>query len=133
MDHAAQNASDYITRHPDVSLHKLTARIKSELRRRAKQLAAKRRHEILYGSIADLEHLLVTRPDIELGVYASELFGQLSPFAQSIAHGRWLGYSWRKIARSLEMDHTSVRDAYFREIGSLQKSLSQFGDSRQCG
>ncbi len=56
MDHAAQNASDYIARHPDVSLHKLTARIKSELRRRAKQLAAKRRHEILYGSIADLEH-----------------------------------------------------------------------------
>jgi len=133
MDHAAQNASHYIVRHPDVSLHKLTARIKSELRRRARQLAARRRHEILYGSIADLEHLLTTRPEIELGVYANEFFGQLSPFAQSIAHGRWLGYSWREIARSFEMDHTSVRDAYFRELGSLQKNLSRPGDSRPCG
>jgi len=133
MDHAAQNASDYIARHPDVSLQKLTARIRSELRRRAKQLATKRRHEVLYGSIADLEHLLTVRPEIELGVYANELFTQLSPFAQSIAKQRWLGYSWRKIARSLEMDHTSVRDAYFRELGSLQKSLSRPGDSPKCG
>ena len=133
MDHAAQNASDYIARHPDVSLHKLTVRIRSELRRRAKQLAAKRKHEILYGSITDLEHLLVTRPEIELQIYAKELFAQLSPFAQSIAHERWLGYSWRKIARSLEMDHTSVRDAYYRELGSLQQSLSRHGDSSKCG
>jgi hypothetical protein len=133
MDHAAQNASDYIARHPDVSLRKLTARIKSELRRRAKQLAAKRRLEIPYGSIADLEHLLTIRPQIELGVYANELFADLSPFAQLVAHGRWLGYSWRKIARSLDMDHTSVRDAYFREIGSLQRSLSRPGDSPKCG
>jgi hypothetical protein len=27
------------------------------------------------------------------------------------------------------MDHTSVRDAYFRELGSLQKNLSQPGDA----
>src|SRR5271163_1363232 len=42
MDHAVQNGSGYIVRHPDVPTDKLTSRIKSVLRRRAKQLMAKR-------------------------------------------------------------------------------------------
>ena len=133
MDHAAQNVSDYIARHPDSPLRKLTARMKSQLRRRAQQLAARQRHETPCGSIVDLEHHLITRPEIELGVYVDELFAKLSPLAQSIAHWRWYGYSWREIARSLEMDHTSVRDAYFREFASLLENLSRSGASQKCG
>ena len=132
MDHAAQNASEYIARHPDVPLHKLTARIKSELRRRAKQLAAWRKHEFPCGSIIDLEHLLMFRPEIEQAIYANELFEHLSPFAQKIAYWRSIGYSWRKIERTLEMDHTLVERAYFREVESLLQNLSRPGDSQKC-
>ena len=41
MDHAIENASGYIARHADSSDKKLLWRIKSVLRRRARQLAAK--------------------------------------------------------------------------------------------
>jgi hypothetical protein len=37
-------------------------------------------------------------------------------------------YSWRQIAEQLEMDHTAVRRAYFREVESLPHDLSQPGD-----
>lgn len=73
MDHAIQNVTRYIARNLDAPPGKLTARMKSQLRRRAKQLAAKRAREIPSGSIADLEHLLTTRPEIEQGIYANEL------------------------------------------------------------
>lgn len=129
MDHAIQNVAGYIARHLDAPPGKLTARMKSQLRRRAKQLAAKRAREIPSGSIADLEHLLTTRPEIEQGIYANELLEQLSPFAQSIAHYLWLGYSWRAMERTLEIDHTTLRRAYFRELESLLENLSRPGGS----
>lgn len=130
MDRAIQNVTGYIVRHPDTPPGKLTARMKSQLRRRAKQLAAKQAREIPSGSIADLEHLLTTRPEIEQGIYANELFSQLSPFAQSIAHYLWLGYSWRAMERTLEIDHTTLRRAYFRELEYLLENLSRPGGSR---
>ena len=40
MDHAVQNASQYLARHIDAPEQKLTARIKSVIRRRARQLCA---------------------------------------------------------------------------------------------
>ena len=43
MDHAVTNASQYLARHSDTPEQKLTVRIKSVIRRRARQLAAKRR------------------------------------------------------------------------------------------
>ena len=81
MDYAVQNASEYLERHPGAPVKKLTARIKSVLRRRAKQLAAKRSHELSHGSLADLEQMYSGRPEIEQRVYANELLAQLSPFA----------------------------------------------------
>jgi hypothetical protein len=130
MDHVIQNVAGYIGRHPDAPPEKLTARMKSQLRRRAKQLAAKRAREISFGSITDLEHLVTTRPEIEQGIYANELFSQLSPFAQSISHYLWFGYSWRAMERTLEIDHTTLRRAYFRELKSLLEDLSRPGGSR---
>jgi DNA-directed RNA polymerase specialized sigma24 family protein len=132
MDHAVQNAVDYLGRHPNTPQDKLTARVKSVLRRRAKQLAAKRSRELSQGSLSDLEPMYAERPEIEQRVYARELLAQLSPFANSIVHWRWLGYSWREIAKQLDMDHTAVRRAYFRELESVLQDLSRSGDSPQC-
>lgn len=127
MDHAVQNAVGYIERHSDASTEKLSARIKSMIRRRAKQLAAKRRAELSYGSLSDLEKLYAGQPEAEQRVYANEIFARLTPFAQSIIKWRWLGYSWREISNELEMDHTVVRRAYFRELKSLLATISKTG------
>jgi hypothetical protein len=42
-----------------------------------------------------------------------------------------LGYSWREIADSLEMDHTVVRRAYFREVETLLNELSRSRGGRK--
>lgn len=132
MDHAVQNASDYVVRHPDAPVGKVSARIKSELRRRAKQYADRRKREQSYGSLADLEPIYACQPDIEQRIYANEMFAHLSSFAQAIFGRRWQGYSWREIGRDLEMDYSEVRRAYFRELESLVQNLSRSGDSPKC-
>ena len=133
MDRAVQSASNYIGRHPECSDKKLKWHIKSAIKRRARQGAAKKNREVQYGSLQDLEKVYVGQSDAEQRLYAKELFRRLSPFAQSIVEWRWLGYSWRKIAEHLDMDHTAVRRAYFRETESLLHALTQPGDSSQCG
>jgi DNA-directed RNA polymerase specialized sigma24 family protein len=132
MDFAVHNAAGYAARHPEFPTTKLTGRMKSSIRRRAKQLAAARSRELSYGSLLALEPLYADQPEAEQRVLANELLARLSPFAQSILKRRWLGYSWREIARQLEMDHTAVRRAYFREMEALLQSLSRPGDSHQC-
>jgi hypothetical protein len=132
MDRAIRNATEYIARHPDVSSGKVNARIKSEIRREAKYLAAKQRRESSSGSASDFEALCATQPEIEQRIYANEIFVKLSPFAQGIINRRWLGYSWREIGRDLEMDYSELRKAYFRELGLLLKNLSRPGESPKC-
>ncbi len=133
MDHAVQNASKYIVRNGDPPPNKLAARIKSVIRRRARQLAAKRSRELPSGSMYDMEHLLVGHPEAEQRAHARELFSRLSPTAQSIFNRRRLGYSWREIGGKLEMYHSAVRRAYFLELGLVLRSLSPPGDSPKCG
>jgi hypothetical protein len=95
MDHAVHNASQYIARHSDTPEQKLTARIKSVIRRRARQLAAKRSRELSSGSMRDMEQLHVGHSEAEQRTYANELFSRLSPTAQSIFDWRALGYDRR--------------------------------------
>lgn len=132
VDHAVQNVAGYIARHPNSTSEKLTSRIKSVIRRRAKHLAAGKIREVSFGSAVDLEQVYATEPSTEQMVYARELLARLSPFAQSIIKWRWVGYTWREIARELDLDHTVVRRAYFREMQTLLRSLSQAGDLSRC-
>lgn len=128
MDHALENASGYALRHPDVDIEKLTYRIKSVLRRRAKQLAKRHNRELPNGSLQDLENRLAAQPEIEQRACAQEMYERLSPFAQSVLNLRRTGYSWREISSEFEMDHTAVRRAYFRELESLLRSISADGE-----
>lgn len=132
MDHAIQNATEYITRHPNVSSVKVSARVKSEIRRQAKHLARRQNREHPNGSAIDFEAICACQPDTEQHIYAREIFARLPPFAQEIVNRRWHGYSWREIGRDLEMDYSEVRKAYFRELGELLRNLSCPGDSSKC-
>lgn len=130
MDHAVRNTAEYLTRHPESPDWKLIARLKSMIRRRAKQVAHKHSREISWGSLFELEHLLIELPDLEERSIAIELFSRLTPFTRSVLNRRYIGYTWREIAAELELDHTVVRRAYFRELESLLRALSQSGESR---
>ena len=132
MEHAVHNASQYVVRHPDAPPEKLVARIKSVIRRRARQLSAKRSRELSFGSMLDMESLLAGEMEAEKGVFAIELLSQMSPFARAIVNRRWNGYTWREIARELDMDHTAVRRAYLRELESVLQGLSRSGDFSKC-
>jgi hypothetical protein len=129
MDHAAHNASQYLARHSDTPEQKLTARIKSVIRRRSRQLAAKRSRELPSGSMRDMEQLHVGHPEAEQRAYARQLFSRLSPTAQSIFDWRWLGYSWREIGGKLEMDtaryvvHTFKNWGWCSVVFPLQENL----------
>jgi hypothetical protein len=129
MDHAVHNASQYLARHSDTPEQKLTARIKSVIRRRARQLAAKRSHELPSGSMRDMEQLHVGHSEAEQRAYAKELLSRLSPIVQSVFDWRRLGYSWREIGGKLEMDYSALRRAYFREMRLVLSDLSSSGDS----
>ena len=131
MDFAVQKAAGYASRHPDSATNKLIGRIKSAIRR-GKQLAAAKSRELSYGSLLAFEKVYAGQPEAEQRVFAHELLARLSPFGQSIAKWRSVGYSWREIASQLKMDHTAIRRAYFREIEAMLKSLSQPGDFPRC-
>ena len=133
MHQAIENTSGYIERHPDSPSKKLTRRLKSVIKRLAQQRAAKKAHEIPLASLVDLEHRYAELPDAEQRVYAKEILDRFSPVAQSIVKWRWLGYTWREIAKELEMDHTAVRRAFFREAESVLRSVPKSGDSPRCG
>jgi hypothetical protein len=117
MDHAIQNTTEYIARHPNISSAKVNARVKSEIRRHAKHLASGQDREHPNGSASDFEALCAVQPDIEQRIYASEIFARLSPFAQGIVN---------------QMDYSEVRKSYFRELGLLLGNLSQPGESPKC-
>jgi hypothetical protein len=129
MDLAIESTSQYALRRQDLPVKNLVWKMKSVIRRRAGQQVARRRFEVPYGSLLDVEKLHFVQPDAEKRVYAEELLDRLTPFAQSIAKWRWLGFSWREIALQLEMDHTVVRRAFFREIGSMLDELNRSKDN----
>jgi hypothetical protein len=94
MDFAVQKAAAYAALHPDSPPNKLTGRIKSAIRRRAKQLAAARSRELSYGSLLALERVYTGQPEAEQRVFANELLARLSPLpnrslsgARSDIHG----------------------------------------------
>lgn len=129
MDYAVRKTDDYLGRHPSLSDQKLVGQLKSHTRRRAKQIAHRQSREIAFGLLPELEHLLAAPADAEERVIAGELLSRLSPVTRAVFKRRDLGFTWREIAAELELDHTVVRRAYFRELESLLRSLSHSGES----
>lgn len=121
MDQALSNVTAYVLRHlPAPSEAKLYARLRSVLRRVAKQ-EARHRRELLVGNVLDLEqHTQAADPsghvEIENGAMIQEILPRLSPQAQRIAALIAMGYSWRDIGRQLRIDRQTVRRSFLREV-----------------
>ena len=92
------------------------ARLRSQIRRTAKQIANRKSRETCAGSLQDLDmYSPSSNPDPLQQILLKEVFHLLSPQAKEIATWIWMGYSWREIGRICGIDHSTVRLAFRRE------------------
>ena len=110
---------------------KLTARLRSQVRRVTKQRANRSRREGYSGGLRDLEmYTAANNPDPTDALLLEEVLKLLSPQAKEIATWIWMGYSWRDIGKTFGIDHNAVRLAFRRETSA---ALIQLGRGMQIG
>lgn len=123
MDAAVENVAAYVSRLDGCCTEeRITCRLRSVLKRVAKQKAKKRRLEFPCGLLTDLENIisLQTQPsDLEQMIVVRDIVRRLSPQAKAILDWLTMGYSWRQIARHIGVDRMKLRRAYDREINSV--------------
>jgi len=112
---------------PRPSAEKLTARLRSQVRRVTKQMANRRRKEEAVGSAHDLELNCASTdsPDPTDVMLIQEVLDLLSPQAREVAVWLWMGYSWREIGKTFEVDHNSIRLAFRREADAALERLGR--------
>ncbi|HEY6375632.1 MAG TPA: hypothetical protein VIX90_08920 [Edaphobacter sp.] len=113
------------------SQEKITARLRSQVRRIAKQKANRTRLVTPTGDLRDLERYASTEtPDPTDALLLEQVLTLLSPQAKEVATWIWMGYSWREIGRSFGIDHNTVRLAFRRETSA---ALIQLGRGMHVG
>ena len=109
---------------PSPPVEKLTARLRSQIRRVVEQ-RAKRLKEEPRGSLRELDLFSrVEHPDPTDLLYLEEVLKLLSPQAKEVAGWIRTGYSWREIGKLSGIDHTAIRRAFRRETDA---ALAQLG------
>lgn len=100
---------------PAPTTQKLTARLRSQIRRIGKQRANRIKEEPI-GSLDDLDSLLQPHfHDPWEQVFLEQVLAELTPRARDVAAWLQMGYSWREIGATFELDHSSLRRAFKRE------------------
>lgn len=109
---------------PSPTVEKLTSRLRSQIRRVAKQRANRLKEEPR-GSLRELEmYARIDSPDPTDLLFLEQVLDLLSPQAKEVASWIRMGYSWREIGRFSGVDHNSVRKAFRREADA---ALIQLG------
>ncbi len=110
---------------PPPSTQKLTARLKSQIRRLAKQ-RKNRNKEVQDGSALGLELYPASQvPDPTEVLFLQEIVREYSPQAKEIAQYIRLGYTWRDIGEALGIDHSSIRKSFRRETDAVLIKLGR--------
>ncbi|MGB8479523.1 MAG: hypothetical protein WCE63_11865 [Acidobacteriaceae bacterium] len=132
MEDAVEIVRAYALRAPSSpSVEKITARLRSQVRRRTKQLANRRRKEGYAGSLQDLEmYAPSSNPDPTELLLLNQVLNLLSPQAKEVAEWIRMGYSWREIGKTFGIDHSSIRLAFRREVDAV---LIQMGRGKRIG
>jgi hypothetical protein len=128
MEQSLESIYSYALRSsPRPSAEKLTARLRSQVRRVTKQMANRRRKEEAVGSTHDLELNCSSTetPDPTDVMLIQEVLDLLSPQAREVAVWLWMGYSWREIGKTFEVDHNSIRLAFRREADAALERLGR--------
>ena len=94
---------------PAPTTQKLTARLHSQIRRIAKQRANRIKEEPI-GSLDDLDSLLQPHfSDPSEQLFLEQVLAELTPRARDVAGWLQMGYSWREIGATFDLDHSSLR------------------------
>lgn len=110
---------------PAPSVAKLTSRLRSQIRRVAKQ-QERRVKELHKGSLRDLELLsTAATPDPVEYLFLEEVVGNLSPQGREVASYIRLGYTWRDIGTFLGVDHSALRKSFRRETDAALVKLGR--------
>ena len=108
---------------PSPSVEKLTARLRSQIRRVIKQ-RARRLKEEPHGSLYDVS--LFSRgdhPDPTDLLFLEEVLKLLSPQAKEVAGWIRTGYSWREVGKLSGIDHSAICRAFRRETDAALVQL----------
>ena len=110
---------------PAPTVEKLTARLRSQIRRVTKQRANRFKEEPS-GSLLELEmYSRIDSPDPTDLLYLEQVLKLLSPQAKEVASWIRTGYSWREIGRLSGVDHNSIRKAFRREADAALIELGR--------
>ncbi len=116
VEEALEVVSAYALRSvPAPTTRKLTARLHSQVRRLVKQRANRIKEESI-GSVVDLDSLLQPGLDHPAEqMFLERILAELTPRARDVARWLQMGYSWREIGATFNIDHSSLRRAFIKE------------------
>ncbi len=110
---------------PRPTTQKLTARLRSQVRRLAKQ---QKNHikEFPEGGSLELDAYAASRPiDPVEGLFLEEIVRELSPQAKDVAKYIRMGYTWREIGETLGVDYSAIRKSFRRETDAILIKLGR--------
>lgn len=110
---------------PRPTTQKLTARLRSQVRRLAKQ---QKNHikEFPEGGSLELDAYAASQPiDPVEAIFLEEIVRELSPQAKDVARYIRMGYTWRDIGETLGVDYSAIRKSFRRETDAILIKLGR--------
>ena len=78
------------------------------------------------GSVSDFDPLLrPTRGDPSEQLFLEQILAELSPRARDVAAWLQMGYSWREIGATFDVDYSSLRRAFQKESAAALLKLKE--------
>lgn len=110
---------------PRPTTQKLTARLRSQVKRLAKQ-QKKQIREIAEGGSHELDAYAASRPmdPVEM-LFLEQIIREFSPQARDIAKYIRMGYTWRDIGETLGVDYSAIRKSFRRETDAILIKLGR--------
>ena len=115
MEEALDVVRDYALRcSPPPTVEKLTGRLFGQFRRITKRKARRLQKEYAAGSLRDLALYspVVHDPDPTDILLLKQVLELLPPQAREVAEWIRMGYSWREIGKTFDVDHNALRFAF---------------------
>lgn len=105
---------------------KITMRLRSQIRRIARRAQRHLDRQKPIGSMNDIEMIAPSLTyDPTDALLLRQVLDLLSPRAREVAEWIRLGYSWREIGRSFQVDASTVRQSFRRETDAALRKLGK--------
>jgi len=109
---------------PRPTTQKLTARLRSQVRRVAKQLKNQIKEDFEGGSL-ELDAYAASPIDPVEVLFFEQIVRELSPQAKDVAKYIRMGYTWREIGETLGVDYSAIHKSFRREMDAILIKLGR--------